>query len=263
MLSLAAVPAAAEAQATRALLDYQAYAAGLHILSVQAMVDIGPRNFEFDTRYQTTGLIGLFRRGHQLATVHGAWRGAAAEPGEFLSEGVWQGEARRTLIGYDHGQPELRALVPANPPDRSPVPAGLQTGSKDVLSAIAELMRQAGRTGACDVSVRIFDGRTLNLVVARSAGSVELASGDRSTFAGRALRCDFDGRVLAGLRRDESPDGARRLHGSIWLGRIWPGALPVPVRISVQTRWFGEATLYLTAAHALGAVGEAPGGPHS
>ena len=43
-------------------------------------------------------------------------------------------------------------------------------------------------------------------------------------------------------------DDARERRGTIWLAQVLPKAPRLPVRIAVETRWFGEATIYLTAA---------------
>jgi hypothetical protein len=63
------------------------------------------------------------------------------------------------------------------------------------------------------------------------------------------LRCDFQGRELAGfLFGQDDPEHRQPLRGSAWLTPLHPGELPLPVRIAFQTRWFGWATMYLTGA---------------
>jgi hypothetical protein len=36
------------------------------------------------------------------------------------------------------------------------------------------------------------------------------------------------------------------MHGSAWLAPVVAGGLRLPVRMAFETRWFGEATMYLT-----------------
>ena len=39
-----------------------------------------------------------------------------------------------------------------------------------------------------------------------------------------------------------------RVHrGTIWLAQVLPGGQMVPVRASVETRWLGDAMIYLTS----------------
>jgi hypothetical protein len=248
LLPLAA--SAGQVQApTRAALDYAGYAVGLHILSVESYLGLGPWNYQVDVRFNTTGLAGLFNRGHEFATVRGGWRDDRAAPGRYESQGEWRGTARHAVIDYGT-RPEVRTLLPPGPRDREPVPPALQAGSTDLLSALATLVRHVTETGACETAARVYDGRTLSIFATRSAGWQTLPPTDRSSFAGPALRCDFQGRVAAGFLAGHEPDTKRPpLRGSIWLARaLPPPSPPVPVRIGIDTRWFGEVTLYLTRA---------------
>jgi hypothetical protein len=96
--------------------------------------------------------------------------------------------------------------------------------------------------------VHTYDGRRATEVEAHSVGEETLDSTKRSIFAGRALRCDFAGRMLAGFKFDDRPSDLKPLHGSAWLAPVVPGAPPLPVRMRFETRWFGDATMYLVHA---------------
>jgi hypothetical protein len=102
---------------------------------------------------------------------------------------------------------------------------------------------------SCDTTVRTYDGRRVLEVVARTGGTETLEPTSRSSFSGSALRCDFEGREVAGfLIGQDDPEHRRPLDGSAWLVRLLPNTAPLPARISFQTRWFGPATMYLTSA---------------
>ena len=80
-----------------------------------------------------------------------------------------------------------------------------------------------------------------------------LAADDRSSFSGPALRCDFVSRTLAGFRLDQADKtDYRPLHGSIWMAPALANRPAVPVRIVLETRYFGDATSYLTGADGSG-----------
>jgi hypothetical protein len=247
LLSLATT--AASAQVAQVQLAYDTYAAGIEVMQMHAFFGLGPWNYHIDLDYHTTGLVGLFYRGHQTNTVRGVWQDEQAEPLEFFGEGVWRGQQRRTLIDYDHGLPRIKDLRPPQETEREPVPPELQLHALDTLSALVQLMRKVERADTCETAVRTYDGRRVLDVVAHTGGPEKLEPTGRSIFSGPTLRCDFEGRELAGfLFGEDDPEHRRPLHGSAWLAPMLPGAPPLPVRIAFQTRWFGWATMYLTGA---------------
>jgi hypothetical protein len=238
---------AAVAQPTQLAL-YDTYAGGLHVASAEADFRIGATDYQMKLDYHTTGVVGFFYRGHQMNTVSGAWNGMQPVPSRFFGEGVWRGASRIADIAYDHGKPVIRQLVPPNADEREPVPDSLQANSVDTLSALAELIRAVAATGRCELRVRTYDGRRETEIEAHTVGEETLERSERSGFGGKALRCDFAGRLIAGFKfdGDRETDG-KPLHGTAWLASVVAGAPPVPVRMAFETRWFGYANMYLVS----------------
>lgn len=74
----------------------------------------------------------------------------------------------------------------------------------------------------------------------------DVAASTRSSFYGRALRCDFAAQPLAGWNfTDGRVQDGKPLEGTAWLAELVPGAPPLPGRMAFGTRWFGDAVLYL------------------
>lgn len=248
--ALALAPAPAQPPPIAALqLSYGTYAAGLEVAAVHAALMLGPFSYQLRIAYHTTGLIGLFNHGHQRDQVDGVWQDGRPDPLEYRSNGRWDGKSRVTVITYRDGNPIVRAMIPPDRKEREPVPPSLQTHSIDTLSALALLMRRVARSRSCDVTIHTYDGRRATEVAAHTVGWERLPRTGDSIFSGVALRCDFKGRMLAGFKLGEDGPAARKpLHGSAWFATALAGEPPVPVRLSFQTRWFGRATMYLTAA---------------
>jgi hypothetical protein len=246
--SLMATPvAAADPDVTQVQLAYDTYAASLEVMRMNVFFSLGPWNYRINLDYRTTGLVGFFYRGHQVNTVRGNWNNGHADPAEFFGDGVWRGKERRTLIDYNNGQPDVKILLPPQESEREPVPRNMQLHTMDTLSALAQLMRNVELKHDCNTSVHTYDGRRVLEIVATDGGSETLAPTGRSSFSGPALRCDFVGSELAGfLIGEDNSDNRKPLHGSAWLAAIAPYSTPLPVRIEFQTRWFGEAKMYLT-----------------
>jgi hypothetical protein len=241
-------PALAAAQdAPRLHASYGIYAAGFHVADVEATFGIGARAYDARLSYHTTGLVGFFHHGEQTNSVVGKWDAGRPRPLEYQSNGIWQGVDRAALIDYSQGDPIVRRLIPPQESEREPVPLPLQRNSIDSLSALALLIRQVADTARCEAAVRTFDGNRATEITAHTAGEEMLPVTDRSVFSGRALHCDFVVQVLAGFLRDDSSAYDRRpTHGAAWLASLVADAPPVPVQLAFDTRWFGQAHIYLT-----------------
>jgi hypothetical protein len=267
-LAAAVLPAQVQAQAKRAHaetpqkpvsepsgpvaaahIDYQLYSHGLRIGRVEAGLQMQAARYRIEVAFRTFGLIGFLFRGHQLDTAEGRIGGALPEPQRFFGEGFWRGTPRRILIDYIDRQPVVRDIAPPNDGEREPVPPSLQTNTMDTLSAMVLLINRVASTGRCDAGVDTFDGRRAVRFNARTTGETELEPTGRSTFQGRALRCDFEGKLLAGYRlEDSASERGKSRHGAAWFAQVVPGAPLLPVRIEFETPLFGDATMYLVSA---------------
>ena len=242
------LPCAAAAQAPVSLhANYDTYAAGIEVAKVEAGFDLGPRRYQMNLGYHTTGLLGFFNGVQQFSRVDGTWNGTQAAPSVFIGQGIWRGTDHVAEIDYQRGIPVIRRMIPPTTDEREPVPESLRANTIDSLSALMQLIRSVRETGRCETTVRTFDGRRAVEIEARTIGQEDLQPTNRSNYAGKALRCDFSGRMLAGflLNGDRARD-SRPLHGSAWLAVLTAGGPPLPVRLVFETRWFGDATMYLT-----------------
>ncbi len=261
----AAMPGMAQTR-DRVHATYQVYALGMHVADVGAGMALGPTSYRLALTYRTTGMLGFFSQGHQSSSAEGIWTANLPLPRYYRSTGVWHGEDRVTLIDYDAGRPVVRRLQPPPEDEHEPVPAAIQAVSIDTLSAVAELLRRIAHTSRCDAQGIVYDGRRASRITARTVGDEILPATDRSSFAGRALRCDFSGRVVAGFRLGSSRDARQRpLTGSAWIARAVPDGPPMPVMLRFETKWFGPAWMYLTGSGAdvpvLAAADPAPVSP--
>ena len=165
----------------------------------------------------------------------------------------------RRAVAIDYGpggMPVLLALQPPIEVGREAVPPALQRGTIDALSALAKLTRTVAETGRCDAEAATFDGRRRADYTVRTAGLDRLPAAGARGFAGEALRCAFESRLVAGRSADQDPTVASRLQAATaWIARTGPGGEPLPVRIELASRWFGTIRVQLT--------GVAPAAPGS
>jgi hypothetical protein len=235
------------AQPVSVNLQFDTYAAGIPVAHVEAGLRLDPTSYHITLAYSTTGMVAVIVRGHESDHVAGTWRNVQAVPSRFDASGSWRGVDRQARIDYDHGVPVVRVLIPPDETEREPVPEAMQTNTIDTLSAMSQLIHVVAETGRCETSVHTYDGRRALQIEARTAGEEMLQPTGRSTFTGKALRCDFVGRMLAGFKFGSDGERDRKsMRGSAWLAPLSTGGPPLPVRMSFETRWFGDATMYLT-----------------
>lgn len=227
---------------------YSVVAAGMTVMEVEALIDLaGAEGYRIETSLRLAGMVRAFISGEQTTTGQGTWDGPRARPVRFVSDGVWRGQARRTVLEYPDGEPTVRTLVPPNEEEREPVSPEMQRGTMDAFGALALLSRTVAATQACDGNAAIFDGRRRSDFSARTGGWERLA-GRSGSWGGEALRCTFEGRVVAGFRLDDdqAEQWRRPQQGTAWLASVRPGTPPIPVRLEVPSRFFGRITAYLT-----------------
>jgi len=226
---------------------YSAYSNGLNVVDMDAKLALTPRSYRLELTYRTTGLVGALVHVHGNTRVDGSFGPIRPLPRELFSTGNVRGVPHVTQIEWTKGKPTILQMVPPIAEDnRDPVAEADQAGTVDSLSAIAEIMHDVAATGRCDGSLNTFDGRRLADLSAHTAGVEDLPRTSRSSFSGRALRCDFTGHQLGGFIHDVSRTELQKpQHGSAWFASVRAGEPPIPVRFSFQTRVFGEATAYL------------------
>ena len=230
--------------------SYSGYAHGFNVIDLDADLTISPAKYKLQISFKLAGVLGLLLHADGTTTVTGRYVGNRAEPDDLFSTGHFHGNPRVTQISWRGGVPAILQMQPPVETERDPVPPALQANTIDSLSAMAALIHQVTVTAKCDGRDRTFDGRRLSEVAAHTVGEETLEETSRSTYQGKALRCDFTGKQLAGFRRDADQDEVRHPQdGSAWFARVAPGEPPIPVRIVFTTPQFGETTMYLTGVH--------------
>jgi hypothetical protein len=249
LLIALAAPAGLAAQPVRA--TYEVHALGGVVMDLEARFEVTEGGYSVETKLRTRGLAAMFVSGEQVSRVRGSFAGGTPTPATYASEGTWNGRPRSITMSWQGGQPRVLDMIPPNEEEREPVPENMTRGTMDVLSALAGLALQVGRAGACDVGAPVFDGRRRSDFAVRTQGRAMLPAW-RGAWQGEALRCEIEGRQVAGFHRDrERAAAVTPQRGTAWLAAPYAGAPAVPVRLDVPTRWFGTATAVLLRAEPL------------
>jgi hypothetical protein len=242
-------PATAAARPDAELhVSYAAYAAGLNVLDLDVGIDLNQRSYRLELNFRTAGVFSAVIHANIQSIVAGLWQGSTVAPTRYYSYGTFRGEPRRTQIDYVDGQPMVKILEPPEDEPRDPIPPTMMHDTVDTLSAIALLVHTVAVTGRCDGHVATYDGRRTSVITATDSGQETLPADSRSIFAGATHRCDFNGRQTGGFAHDaDHAELERPQHGVAWLATALPGQAPIPVQMQFHTRFFGNATMYLTS----------------
>jgi hypothetical protein len=244
--------------AAAARLNYTVYVLAVPVADAVLSIDQTPTGYRTVLRFQTTGVATMVSDSQVEDSVEGEF--VNGPPAQGQPGGVWpspteyhsavrlHGENHVVGMTWRDGSPVIAEITPEKQP-REDVPAAMRAHTIDPLSSLTRLFRIVAETGRCDASSRAFNGRRLQMFESKTGAEEELPRSYRSSYAGRGIRCDFTEQTLAGFRTGpRREEEARKRRGTIWLGRIFPDAPPLPVRAAFETPWFGDAMIYLTAA---------------
>jgi hypothetical protein len=230
-------------------LNYSLYLLAVPLADATFTLDQSASAYRMSMSFHTIGLADLFASDQMAEHIAGRIESDRLMPYDYGSSSRLRGQDRLVGLVWRDGAPVATAIVPPNATERAEVPPSLLPDTIDPLSAIVLMLREVARTGRCDSSARTYDGRRVSQFEAKTIDEEILPSSRHSSFAGRALRCDFSERTLAGARLGSGHDeDAKERPGKLWIAPIVPGGPRLPVRATVETRWFGDATVYLTAA---------------
>jgi hypothetical protein len=231
------------------LARYEVHALGSTVLELEARFDVTAQAYAVEAAFRTRGLAALIATARHVSRAHGSWVEDRPVPAAFVSEGIWRGRTRRIRLDWQGSQPRVLELLPPSEEEaREPVPQALRQGTMDILSAFVGLGRHTARNASCDLVAPIFDGRRRSDFTARSEGRERILPW-RGAWHGEALRCGYEGRLVAGFRRDQDrAEAGEPQRGTAWIAAPYAGAPAIPVRVDIPTRWFGTVTAVLLGA---------------
>ena len=230
--------------------SYSGYSHGFNVIDLDAALTMSPARYRLETNFTLAGVLGALFHADGRTVVNGHFTGGRAEPDDLFSTGHFRGDPRVTQMVWRAGVPAILQMMPPVETERDVVPPELRVNTIDSLSAMAALIHQVMATGKCEGSDRTFDGRRLSEVSAHTVGQEALEKTSRSAFAGMALRCDFQGKQLAGFRRDaDQNELGKPTDGSAWFAQVTAAGPPIPVKVTFTTPQFGDTTMYMTSLH--------------
>ena len=218
---------------------------GLHVLTLNTILEETGDRYAITADYATTGVAGLIIDQKTHAQARGRLTPASAQSESFRSLTRRNGVERQDSADYrPDGSVEGRSI----PALSDPVSAAAARGTVDNLTAYLRLERQVAAKQTCALTAPVFDGRNRYDLVFADAGQQVLSSENGQRLEGRTIACLMT-RHLRGAATPDQDEGAR--HGTIWYAPLLPGDVVVPVRMRLDTQ-IGSVDAYLAELHGRG-----------
>jgi Protein of unknown function (DUF3108) len=230
-------------------LTHEMFWQGIPVFSMETAGTLDGERYSIASTDRTLGLFDLIVD----FTVHAETYGVLVDgrspspvrPQSYRQHAHWRGDDRHVTLGYGDDGPQSADVDPPPEKDnRDPVPAALQAGTIDPLSASILLGAGAGGQEPCRASVPIFDGRQRYNLRIDYLGTETIPKNVDAAFGGETIKCSVTIERIAGFMKRYASEPPRP-PSIVWLARFADGRLLLPVQVQIDTRW-GRVVGHLT-----------------
>ena len=195
-----------------------------------------------EIKAETVGITKLFFPWEQTIVVEALLLQKEIRPTFYrvddLREKTKKGHMELT---FKNGLAEVTSAMPSIISDRrrKPVPKELIENVLDPASAIIAIGYMSGITNNCDHKIKIFDGRRRFNLFTEDMGIEELAPSIFTDSSGKALKCKFFIKKIAGYSDKELKKHPKS--GYIWLQKLQNSNImmfPVKVQMAIGKGYF-------------------------
>jgi hypothetical protein len=245
-LLIALAAARAAAADTGAALQYAVRYGPLQVLELRTTTRFDGERYHASSDLRTVGIVAALFPWSSSADSTGVRSDGAMRPQRYHSNGEYRGRTRLAQLDYDSGG-SVRTQVepPPEQDDRDPVPAALQEGTIDPLTATMSAV-----LSGCRGQLRVFDGRRRYDLSLTDLGDADTPSSRYTLYSGRSRHCRAAIEPVAGFWRSEPRHDERPTQIDFWVAPPRPGLLAVPVYLEI-TAPRGTLAVHLASAEPL------------
>ena len=231
-------------------LTYEVYAGGLHIFSFDVNLSLQPQGYRIVAAGSTRGITGfLYKWDVKLAA-----EGAQFQPMRYVTVNTGRQPTKVMQLDFNKGGSFTVTRNPPEPveesesPEENELPSSLPVNVSDPLSAGLLATQVLARTGSCEQTIPVFDGKRRYNLLLHDAGTGEVPKGRTSVYHGPAVLCGFTMERISGFKtrryaaqwdedKDEPP--------TLWVAKVREDMPPVPVRYTGAVS-LGAIVVHLT-----------------
>jgi hypothetical protein len=225
------------------VLDYDVRFGPLRLLAMRTTADLTPDRYSAVADMRTVGFVAALFPWQSQSRSIGLRQSGALAPEEHRTEGLYRGQRRLVDLDYEGGAVLTLIEPPPESDWRDAVPAEMQRGTIDPLTATL-----AALEADCRGTLRVFDGRRRYDLRLSDLGQAELESSSYHVYAGPARRCQAVVDVLGGFWRDDPRQSEKPTTLDYWIAAPQAGLPPVPVYLELAGVR-GTLRVHLTAVN--------------
>lgn len=226
--------------------SYVGYMGGVKIGNATIGVALKTDDYSVKLNMETGGIVGWFVKWTNLSAVFGKMSAENEEifsPVSYQNQSVWKEKRRLIEIAFEAGKTEVQTAIPDPIKDegRKSISVTDLKNAIDPLTALIKVGKTIEKTGSCTSILKIFDGRRLFQIEIEDKGSAEVSVTRRAPFGGKAHRCDFVSKQLAGFKPNKEPS---EKSGSFYFRQLDDSAGIMPVQIKADSS-YGSLIMHL------------------
>ena len=257
LVSIVCSPAQAD-PVKRQKANYDVYAGGFHVVEANLDLDFRKKDrYRIELGAETRGFIRNVARWDGVFETDGWYNEETktAQPEIHKSTASWKDETEVKEYRYnkDGTFKEFRITDLHNERDLRETDPELSDNTTDVMTAALGMMEAFPKTGKCEGSSEIFDGKRRYRLVFEDEGQSELRKSRYNIYSGPAVKCVVRVEPMGGAWH-KKPRGwmsiqeQGRENGkmpTIWMASLAEGQPAVPVKVLVRTN-YGALVMHMT-----------------
>lgn len=260
------IVAAPPAPAKTLGLTYEVYAGGLHVFTFDLDLVLEPTGYRIAAEGGTRGMTSVLYKWDVKLAAEGeaealAGKPAIAErlrPERYVTINTGREQPKTMQLAFD---PSGSFSVVRDPPDgadetgdREELPSSLPADIVDPLSAALVAAQNLAKTGRCEQTIPVFDGKRRYNLRIHDSGVGTVPRSRSSVYQGPATLCSLTMERISGFskkkRRYASQwDEEKDEPPTLWVAQLREGMPPVPVRFTGAVS-LGSIIVHLTRIEA-------------
>lgn len=224
--------------------SFKGYSAGLLAARADGSLDTRNGRFLLSLQAGDAGISSILSWASRVDAT-GVLVPQGVAPQRFDLQNRRKNKNSSRSINYSNRMANVSFSPEANIPAHEVISPSQTLNSVDPVAAFMAILNTAEQTGSCNLSLNVFEGKSLYQINVRNAGS-EYISERNLSYQGQALRCRMQLVPLAG--KATRPKNRSRLTDiDMWLAKPVSNGPMIPIKMSTSVKGIPVSLLVSSA----------------